>query len=341
MLALALSLFLNFIITYLLFIYYKKSKIYEFYPKVSVIISAWNEEKTIESVVERVKNQNYKNDYEIIIIGGGEDKTAEICKKLSKNKKIKFIEEKNSKGKYYCLNKALEKSKYDYIAIIDADSFAKTDWLKKIINPLFKKNIHISIGLQGDKEKKIPGQDILIFLIQSVFSGLLKLGIACWADGANMAFKKEVWKKVKFQNYLLEDYAFVLIAKKMGFHAAAADNNIVDSEQPRNLKDYYKRNSRFYRGLLELSPKFPIVIIHPISLWALGLVLYYFDKSILLINLLFLLIWAAAIKLKNKTKLGPIQFLNFIFLLILFFIFSFFYSLEYLNPQKRKEWTRI
>ena len=54
---------------------------------ISIIMPAYNAEKTIESAINSVLKQNYKQIELIIIDNGSKDKTQEIIKKYE-NKKI-------------------------------------------------------------------------------------------------------------------------------------------------------------------------------------------------------------------------------------------------------------
>ena len=58
--------------------------------KLSILMPVYNEEKTIDEIIERVKNIDY-NDKEIIIVNDGStDKTKEILSKFS-SEDIKVI----------------------------------------------------------------------------------------------------------------------------------------------------------------------------------------------------------------------------------------------------------
>ncbi len=101
---------------------------------VSVLIPAFNEEKSIEDTVESVLKSDYKNLVEIIIINdGSSDNTLKIAKKLEeKYSKVKVFDKENS-GKADSLNQALKIVKGELIAIVDADSFPDKEALHSMI----------------------------------------------------------------------------------------------------------------------------------------------------------------------------------------------------------------
>jgi glycosyltransferase involved in cell wall biosynthesis len=111
--------------------------------KISVIVPAYNEEKTAGRTIESLLNQSFK-DYEIIVVNDAStDNTAKVLSKYSN--KIKLINKKNNEGRPKALNTGLGMASGDIIATTDADSIAPPDWLQRI-NEDFKEGI---IGLGG------------------------------------------------------------------------------------------------------------------------------------------------------------------------------------------------
>lgn len=114
--------------------------------KVSVIISTYNNEKTIIQTLESIMKQTYKN-YEVIICDdGSKDKTELLVKKFQEKYPEKIIVVKNvwNCGAAYGRNHAIQHSSGDYIAIIDGDDLAKPDRLEKQV-AFLEKNPEIAI----------------------------------------------------------------------------------------------------------------------------------------------------------------------------------------------------
>lgn len=96
-------------------------------PKVSVIIPAYNSEKTIRCTVESVLAQDYR-DYEILVMNDGcTDNTVQIL--LEFKDKIQVFHQKNS-GVSVARNELLKKSQGEVIAFMDSDDVWHQKYLK-------------------------------------------------------------------------------------------------------------------------------------------------------------------------------------------------------------------
>ncbi|KJH71119.1 glycosyltransferase family 2 protein [Aliterella atlantica] len=97
-------------------------------PKVSVIIPAYNAEKTIRETIETVRQQTFP-DWEIIIINdGSKDKTLEIVASIE-DERIKVFSYENS-GLSMARNRGISKANGEYIALLDADDLWTPDKLE-------------------------------------------------------------------------------------------------------------------------------------------------------------------------------------------------------------------
>ncbi len=118
-----------------LILYIRNRKILRYYPplnetySLSVLVPAYNEEKTIGSTIKNIFLSDYKGLLEVIVIDDGSaDKTSKVVKDLIKKygNKLKLITKKNS-GKADSLNIAINLAKGELIAVIDADSFPEKE----------------------------------------------------------------------------------------------------------------------------------------------------------------------------------------------------------------------
>lgn len=126
--------------------------------KLSVIIPAYNEEKTIVELIEKV--YKVKLDKEIIIVDDGStDNTSNRIKEAMKNKKdIYFIKNEINKGKGYSIRKGLEQVKGNIVIVQDADLELDPNDYYDLIKPFEEKNTQVVYGsrlLNKDNPKQM------------------------------------------------------------------------------------------------------------------------------------------------------------------------------------------
>ncbi len=128
--------------------------------KISVIMSVYNCEKTIDKAIKSILDQTYTNWVMIICDDGSTDRTYEILNEYNSNYPDKFIIIKNETNMKlpYSLNKCLALVETDIVARMDGDDWSHPRRFEKQLDFLKK---HPDIDLVGtgvtvsDGEKKI------------------------------------------------------------------------------------------------------------------------------------------------------------------------------------------
>lgn len=90
-------------------------------PYISIIVPAYNAEKSLKKSIESIVEQEYKS-YEIIIVNdGSKDGTKEVCQELvDLYPTIKIIDSEN-RGVSSARNLGLEVANGDWIGFLDSD----------------------------------------------------------------------------------------------------------------------------------------------------------------------------------------------------------------------------
>lgn len=108
----------------------------------SVIIPAYNSEKTIEKTIQSVLSQDY-DDIEIIVVNDGStDNTEAVVKKFEQ---VKYYYQQNA-GVSFARNLGLEKSTGNYIQYLDADDLLAPQKIKIQIEALQNSNADVAYG---------------------------------------------------------------------------------------------------------------------------------------------------------------------------------------------------
>jgi glycosyltransferase involved in cell wall biosynthesis len=161
-------------------------------PLVSVVVCAYNAERTMHSCLASLQHLNYPN-YEVIVVNDGStDKTQLICNDFSY---IRLINQENM-GLSVARNVGLEAALGEIVAYTDSDCDADPDWLNYIVTT-FK-----STGLSAVGGPNFPPpEDSLVPSVVAVSPGgpthvLLTDDTAEHIAGCNMAFYKSVLSSI-------------------------------------------------------------------------------------------------------------------------------------------------
>lgn len=115
----------------------KNRKDYSISPKVTMIISAYNEEKVIEKKLENITKSDYKN-LEILIANDcSDDRTVEIAESFIKTHPdydIKIVTAKNHYGKTNAQNEAAAEASGEILVFSDANSMFKENAIKELVS---------------------------------------------------------------------------------------------------------------------------------------------------------------------------------------------------------------
>ena len=255
-----------FIVVFLLALVKSKNELYdspalgnnEKLPKISIIVSAYNEEKKIADCIESLKAIDYPEDqYEIIILNdGSKDKTSNVVARYADGKNIIFIDNKKNKGKAACLNHGISLAKGTYIACMDADSVVPKDILKKII-PYFDENeigaVTVSVEVKNANNflQKIVQLEYLLglSLFLRVFSSFNCIHVT---PGPFSVYRKALLGKIGGfdANNITEDLEIAYRIHKSGYKIANCMNTSVRTITPHNFKGLYRQRRRWYSGAL-------------------------------------------------------------------------------------------
>ena len=102
-------------------------------PAVSIVVPAWQSEKTIGRCLVSLREQTF-SDIEIIVIDDGStDSTRDVVLQAAdKESRIKYYYQKN-KGVSAARNLGIEKASGEYLMFLDADDHARRDFVEKLV----------------------------------------------------------------------------------------------------------------------------------------------------------------------------------------------------------------
>ena len=124
--------------------------------KLSIIVPAYNEEKSVITVLKKLHELDIpKVEKEIIIIDDGStDQTVSIIKRYistAKNKHVHFIEHVSNQGKGAAVISGMKKASGDYIVIQDADSEYNPQDILRLLKPIIEEESNVVYGTRLDR----------------------------------------------------------------------------------------------------------------------------------------------------------------------------------------------
>jgi cellulose synthase/poly-beta-1,6-N-acetylglucosamine synthase-like glycosyltransferase len=240
---------------------YKKklqTKVISKYPKlVSVIVPAYNEEKSIARCIEKLLDQDYEGAMDIIVVNdGSRDKTAEIASQYP----IKLINLAKNGGKANALNRAVEDAKGDIIVFSDGDSDMAKDAVSSLIrcfdaNPTVDMVTgNVLINDSGKGKFLTYCQMVEYHLEQEIPRYLQALnGGVMVCPGPITAVKRSVCDEVKFSDEtIVEDADFTVNALRKSLKVIRDPYAKVYTNAPKTLKSWYKQRKRWWYGNLQV-----------------------------------------------------------------------------------------
>jgi glycosyltransferase involved in cell wall biosynthesis len=106
-------------------------------PLITVVVPCYNHGKYLAEAVESLLVQTYKNLEIIIVNDGSTDNTALVANGLTiQDRRVKFINLDQNKGKWFCLNTAIEQCNGLIITSQDADDLALPDRIQRQFDAL-------------------------------------------------------------------------------------------------------------------------------------------------------------------------------------------------------------
>jgi len=172
-------------------------------PFASVVVAAYNAEKTIRRCLEALLALDYP-DYEIIVVdNNSRDHTRAIVEEVAADaqRPIVVLDEPRP-GWPAARNRAWHFSKAPLVANIDADCFAEKDWLRRLVEALLPDQ---SAGCAVGRTKVEPGKTLAQryyaacdpFNIEKyVYKTERAAGRSCPWGGGNNCFRREVFEAI-------------------------------------------------------------------------------------------------------------------------------------------------
>ena len=216
--------------------------------RTSVIIPAYNSEKTIGQCLEALSNQTAgRLDYEIIVVDDGStDRTAEIAGKYTG---IKLLKQGNA-GPAAARNNGAKAAQGDIILFTDADCVPDPDWINQMLLPFEKEqDLCGAKGIYKTRQKELAARFVQIEY-QDKYDLLRKSKYIDFIDTYSAGFKRDVF--LRFQGYdtsfpvaCAEDVELSFRMSNAGLKMVFNPQAVVYHTHPNTWTSYFKKKYKF------------------------------------------------------------------------------------------------
>lgn len=214
--------------------------------RVSVIIPAYNAEKTIGRCLHALMNQDYPEKYEVIVVDDGStEDTPNIVKKF----KAHLVTQENS-GPAAARNRGAAEAGGDVLLFTDSDCEPQENWISEMIKPF--RNHHEIVGVKGayrSRQKEIVARFIQLEY-EDKYSFMRRDRYIDFIDTYSAGFRKDVFLKMdgydtEFPVACAEDIELSYRISNKGYKMFFNPDAIVFHMHPTRLVDYLKKKQKF------------------------------------------------------------------------------------------------
>lgn len=219
---------------------------------VSIIMAAYNAEKTIEQAINSVLNQTYTN-FELLVVNDcSKDRTVELVKSIAATDgRVRLISNVKNSGVSYTRKHGLEEATGSWIAILDSDDAWAPEKLEKQIE--LQNRTNADLLFTGSAFMDSEGRPIDWYLhapAEVTYRQLLKQNVL---SNSSALVRKELYAKYyAVGDGMHEDFAIWLSILKEGKKAYGVDEplliyRIAKSSKSGNKVKAAKMNWNTYR----------------------------------------------------------------------------------------------
>jgi len=343
-----------------------------FFPLVSILIPAKNQEKEIGDTLDCLLKSDYPKDkMEIIVVtSGSTDRTTEICKEFSSQGPVRVFDKTLSrKGKPAALNLGLASAKGELIAIYDADTITKEETIRNLITPFSESEVSAVTGpvqVLNESENKLTKGAALENTFYSG-AGLLyeireRLGQGLNLPGRNFSIRKDLLKSLGgFEvTALTEDFSLMFKLKEQGKPIAFSPKAVARDIVPPNWNAFSMQRKRWTAGWNEENKKY-MTLTRNKGKAALSLINFLIQGNLanftliaIILAPIFLLlgdyliataslltiIFTVALMAVAVHKYGNKKYSLLAYFPVFIFITLFMFKCAALKPQKGLEWNK-
>ena len=221
---------------------------------ISIILTAYKEDKTVGRAIESILSNSLSEDYEILVVAPDE-LTLRATDKYLKNKNIKAIQDKGA-GKPAALNLAVKKARGEILVLTDGDVYIGNNALKPLLDPLKSSEIGAVSGRPISLNSKNTRYGFWAYVLTATAHErrlkATRLNKRFFCSGYLFAIRKELFPQLPTE--LLSEDGFVSheVYKKK-YKIAYSPDSFVYVKYPTNFNDWIIQKKRSAGGYNQIK----------------------------------------------------------------------------------------
>jgi len=226
---------------------------------ISIIITAWKEEKTIGKAIQSFLNQDIKEEFEILVVCPDKE-TKEVIDKYSKKyPNVKHLHDP-CKGKPIALNICFKEAKGEILILSDGDVYVGEESVKALLEKFKDPHVGAVTGrpISINDRRTVLGYYSHLLTDVGAHDTRIKYtreGKFIVCSGYLFAMRK-VFNRIP-ENSLSDDAVMSHMIFKRGFRIEYAPKAEVFVKYPTSFKDWIKQKKRSAGGYNQLKEFFP------------------------------------------------------------------------------------
>lgn len=281
----------------------------------SVIIPVYNRPQEVKELLESLFHQNYK-DFEVIVVEDGSSVSCkEVVAEFSSSLDVQYYEKPNS-GPGQSRDYGAERSKGDYLIILDSDVILPPGYFDAVCEELRRKPADAFGGPDRADDSFTPMQKAINYAMTSFFTtggirgGKRKMD-KFYPRSFNMGIRREVYEALGgFSNMRFgEDIDFSIRIFKNGYSCRLFPQAWVYHKRRTDLRKFFKQVHNSGIARINLYKKYPdsLKLVHLLpALFTVGVALLLLGSSLTLFSPFLLFLYAFLIFADATLQTGSV-----------------------------------
>ncbi len=234
----------------------KKAQAQQYVPRVSVLIPAYNEEKTIAMSLKSILASDYP-DFEVIVINDGStDRTEDELQSFLGDQRLRYIKKDNG-GKASALNRGLSEAQGEIVLFSDADSLFEPLTIRNGVGYFVDPSIGAVSGNDTVLAPHGPLQKMLL-ITSHIGTGFVRRALSCIGvlqiiSGNLGLVRTETLRRIGgFREVWGEDLEVTLRLKRHGVRVVYGASTRVLAECPNTVQALWKQRIRWVRSYIKI-----------------------------------------------------------------------------------------